>query len=220
MRVLQVPGAKDPDEFIRAKGADAFRNLLEGSQNQVEYRLRAVEEQTPPDTDEGRVDYLRSAAQLLASLPGTVEREVYARRVAERAGVSREAVLEEVDRLRRRKLSGARKREAREMARPAQTAQPSRREFRYENPRSARAEEGLIRLLYLDPGLARGKELPEPEQFSSPLLGRFYRELRQRAENGAPISMAVLAGGSRRRSWAISPPFWTGRRICPGGNRP
>ena len=194
VRVLQVPGAKDPDEFIRAKGADAFRNLLEGSQNQVEYRLRAVEEQTPPDTDEGRVDYLRSAAQLLASLPGTVEREVYARRVAERAGVSREAVLEEVDRLRRRKLSGARKREAREMARPAQTAQPSRREFRYENPRSARAEEGLIRLLYLDPGLARGKELPEPEQFSSPLLGRFYRELRQRAENGAPISMAVLAG--------------------------
>ena len=96
MRVLTLPGAKDPDEFIKKNGADAFRNLLEGSAGQVEYRLKTVEEQHPPDTDEGRVDYMKAAAALLASLPNAVEREVYAARVADKLGVTRQAVLSEV----------------------------------------------------------------------------------------------------------------------------
>ena len=80
------------------------------------------------------------------------------------------------------------------MTRPGLTAQPAQRGIRYDDPRSARAEEGLIRLLYLDPGLARGKDLPDPQRFSSPLLGRFYAELLGRVRAGERISMAVLAG--------------------------
>ena len=194
VRVLQLPDAKDPDEFIKKHGPDAFRNVLEGSAGQVEYRLKAVEEQHPPTTDEGKVDYLRAASALLASLPGAVEREVYSARVAEKAGVNRDAVAAEVQRLRKRRLSDARRREARDQARPEQNAQPRQRGIRYDNPRSARAEEGLIRLLYLDPGLARGRELPGPEKFSSPLLGRFYAELLHRVQAGERISPGVLAG--------------------------
>ena len=194
VRVLQVPGAKDPDEFIKKNGSDAFRNLLESSAGQVEYRLKVVEEQHPPSSDEGKVDFLRAAASLLASLPGAVEREVYAARVAEKAGVSRQAVVSEVERLRKRRLSEARKREARDQARPERTAQPLQRGIRYDDPRSARAEEGLIRLLYLDPGLTKETALPKAEQFSSPLLGRFYAELLHRIEAGERISLGVLAG--------------------------
>ena len=194
IRVLQVPGAKDPDEFIKKNGAAAFRNLLEGSADQVEYRLRVIEEQHPPDTDAGRVDYLRAAAALLASLPGAVEREVYAARAAEKAGVSRDAVISEANQLRKRRFREAKKRQSREQTQPLRTAQPAQRGIRYDDPRSARAEEGLIRLLYLDPGLARDRALPSPEQFSSPLLGRFYAELLQRAREGGRISLGVLAG--------------------------
>ena len=42
MRVLQMQGAKDPDEYIKTFGADAFRNLLEQSENHIDYRLGAV----------------------------------------------------------------------------------------------------------------------------------------------------------------------------------
>ena len=194
VRVLQLPGAKDPDEFIKKNGADAFRNVLEGSAGQVEYRLRVVEEQYPPTSDEGKVDYLKAAAALLASLPNAVEREVYAARVAEKAGVSRQAVTAEVERLRRRRISDAKRKEARDQTRPSVNAQPIQKGIRYDDPRSARAEEGLIRLLYLDPGVIRGREVPEPSQFSSPLLGRFYGELLRRAQAGERISLGVLAG--------------------------
>ena len=80
------------------------------------------------------------------------------------------------------------------MTRPALNAQPAQKGIRYDNPRSARAEEGLIRLLYLDPGLARDRELPAAESFSSPVLGRFYAELLRRIQNGERISPGVLSG--------------------------
>ena len=194
VRVLQVTGAKDPDEFIKKNGPDAFANLIERSAGQVEYRLTAVAEQYPPDTDEGRVDYLKAAAALLSSIPSAVEREVYIARAAETAGVGKEALASEVARLRRRKMADAKKKEARDQTRPPVNAQPAQRSIRYDDVRSAKAEEGLIRLLYLDPGLARGRELPGAEQFSSPLLGRFYSELLERIRSGESISPGVLAG--------------------------
>ena len=193
VRVLQLPDAKDPDEYVKKFGADAFRNLLEGSAGQMEYRLKLVEDRNPPTTDEGKVNYLREAASLLASVPGAVEREVYAARVAQKAGVSVQAVSAEIQRLRKRRLSDARKKEARDATQPARSAQPTQHGIRYEDPRSARAEEGLIRLLYSDPGLA-SRELPAPETFSSPLLGRFYRELLRRIRAGETLSPGVLAG--------------------------
>ena len=53
VRVLQVPGAKDPDEFIKKNGADAFRNLIDASAGQIEYRLRDVEAKTRPRPTRG-----------------------------------------------------------------------------------------------------------------------------------------------------------------------
>ena len=44
VRVLRMNGAKDPDEYIKTKGPEAFRKLLEGSENQMDYRLRAIRE--------------------------------------------------------------------------------------------------------------------------------------------------------------------------------
>ena len=193
VRVLQLPGAKDPDEYIQKNGPDAFRNLLEGSAGQVEYRLRLIEDKHPMLTDEDRLDYLKEAETLLATLPMPAQRELYAARVADRAGVRREGVLQDVENLRKRRMKSAKKQEARDNQ-PMKTLQPANREFRYEDPVSARAEEGLIRLLYLDPGLARKRELPTPDKFTSPLLGRFYTELLRRIGENAPISTGVLTG--------------------------
>ena len=194
VRVLQMEGAKDPDEFIKARGRDAFANLLSASENHIEYRLRVIERGRDLQSDEGRVSYLKAAAELLAELPSPVEREVYAMRVAEKAGVGKPVVVDEVERQRARRLKAARRREERSALRDARTAvQPRERSLRYENPRSAVAEEGVVRLAYLDPALLDGTDLT-PEEFSSPMLGRLYGILREKAAANAPLSMAALSG--------------------------
>ncbi len=194
VRVLRMTGAKDPDEYIKTRGADAFRNLLEGSEDQVEYRLGAVTAKYDLSQDDQKVGFLKEASALLATLPGAVEREVYAIRVAGQAGVGQDAVIREVERRRKQLLRKASRAEEQELNRPERMAQPADKELRYRNPVSAAAEEGVIRLLYLEPSLEKEVGLPEAAMFSSEALGRIYTILRQKIEEGGAVSISSLSG--------------------------
>ena len=194
VRVLRVTGAKDPDEFIKQFGRDAFLRLLDQSENQVDYRLEQIRKKYDLSDDSQKVGFLQEAAQLLSSLPSAVEREIYGRHAAETAGVSPEAVAQEVKKAFQRRLRKEQKQQERRDLTPAIQLQPKSRGLRYENIRSARAEEGVRRLLLLDP--ARHRELTQlrPEEFSSPLLGKAYALLLRRAEDGLSTQLSLLAG--------------------------
>ena len=100
----------------------------------------------------------------------------------------------EVQRAFKRRLSREKRAELRRDLNPAAQLQPKERSFRYDNLRSARAEEGILRLLTMDESLF-GQEPPlRPEQFSSPLLGKVFSLLWQAREAGRQPSVAALAG--------------------------
>ncbi len=193
VKVLSMSGAKDPDEYIKTKGADAFRNLLEKSENHIDYRLQTVTDKYDLSVDEQKVAFLKEASDMVAHLPGSVERQVYSMRIAGMAGVSAEVVVQEVERRRKRLVRSAQRTDARSAAHPERQLQPRDKELRYDDPESAAAEEGIIRILYLDQGLCRSKKLPEPEEFSSPALARIYSVLKAKYENGEIISMASMS---------------------------
>ena len=194
VRVLRVTGAKDPDEFIKQFGRDAFLRLLDQSENQVDYRLEQIRKKYDLSDDSQKVGFLQEAAQLLSSLPSAVEREIYGRHAAETAGVSSEAVAQEVKKAFQRRLRKEQKQQERRDLTPAIQLQPKSRGLRYENIRSARAEEGVLRLLLLDPSLHRELTQLRPEEFSSPLLGKAYALLLRRAEDGLSTQLSLLAG--------------------------
>ena len=193
VRVLRMSGAKDPDEFIQNKGPDAFRLLLEASEDQMDYRLRNILEQYDLGIDEQKVSFLREATNLVAECPNRLERQVYAIRVATQAGVAQDAVIKEVERRWHQKLRTAQK-TAEKQSSPVQGVQPKERELRYDDPVSATAEEGVIRLLFMDPALAKRAALPPAEDFSSPELKRIYGILRGKIERGETVSTATLGG--------------------------
>ena len=193
VKVLSMTGAKDPDEFIKLKGADAFRNLLEKSENHIDYRLQTVTNKYDLTVDEQKVEFLKEASEVVARLPGSVERQVYAMRVASLAGVPNDVVAQEVERRHKKAVRTACRENENKLSHPERQLQPGQKEFHYENPESAAAEEGIIRLLFLDQGLFKGKDLPEPEEFSSPALAQIYSALKTKFENGDIISTATLS---------------------------
>ena len=182
VRVLKLPrrlveGAyvkQDADDFIKFQGAPAFERLLSGSENGVEFRMSQVAAKYDLRSDQGRIDYTAEVSQVLAELDNAVEREVYANRAAEAAGLSPESMRQEVERAARKRRYSDRKKRERQELNPAMTMQPAARGSRYTNLRSAMAEEGVIRLLHLDPTLFGDTPPLRPEEFSSPLLGRIY----------------------------------------------
>ena len=192
-RLLRWEGAKDPDEYIKSRGAGAFRSLIERSESQIDYRLMNIRSRYDLDIPEQKVDYLKEATRLIASFPGSVERQVYSIRVAEAAGVSSEAVIKEAEGQRKRLLNGA-QRDTERDSRPEVIAQPTERGMKYSDLGSAVAEEGVIRLLYLEPSLAPTAESSlKAEDFTSEPLRHIYAVLLARIREQRSVSADVLA---------------------------
>ena len=194
VRVLRMKGAKDPDEFIKTYGPEAFSKLLDQSENHIEYRIDQVKGKYDLTDDAQRVEFLKESVPILAQLPSPAEREIYGARCAEMAGVSAEVVAQEVKRERSRRSWKEKKQQERRDLTPAVQRQPKERALRYDNLHSAGAEEGVLRLVMLDPELFGGAALLEPEDFSSPLLGRVFGLLRARWTNGLTVSLNALSG--------------------------
>ena len=203
VKVLRLPkrrmpdgtlGKQDADDYIKNCGPAAFEELMDGSANSAEYRLSVVQGRFDLSRDDQRAQYLLAAAEVVAGLPSPVEREIYAGRCAETAGVSKEAVLQEVARQRQKRRRESVRQEERRSLAPVRELQPKNRELRYENLRSARAEEGVLRIVLLDGDYFRQLEPLDETHFTSPLLRKALVLLRDRWRAGKSVSLPALEG--------------------------
>lgn len=195
VRVLRMEGAKDPDEFLKKFGAERFKKLLGQSENQAAYQLETIRRKYDLNTDDGKVEFLKEAANLIASMQSSVEREVYSNRAAEMVGLKADAMKLEVNRAFKRRVAAQKKKEEKQNLSPAAQVQPTMSGMKYENVKSAMAEEGLLGLIFLENSLLDQSGSLKPQDFSSPLLGKTFAWMRQRWENGMAISVSALGEG-------------------------
>ena len=188
------PRKQDADDYIKLQGRDAFERLLSGSENGIEFRMAQVAGKYDLTQDEQRVAYAGEISEVLSHLDNAVEREIYTVRAAETAGITAEAMRMEVRRTFKRRTSKAKKRAEQRELNPAANLQPASRGIRYQNIRSAMAEEGVIRLLLRDESLFPAESPLEEEDFSSPLLGKIYHTLWHRRQDGQVGNIAFLSG--------------------------
>lgn len=185
------PTKQDADDFIKNYGPAAFENLLSGSENGVEFRMTQIAARYDLTSDEGRIGYAGEMAEELCRLENAVERDVYTNRAAQTAGLSPEAMKLEVQRAFKRRAARDRKTRERQELNLTRSLQPADRAIRYDDLRSAMAEEGVIRLLMQDDSLFPDQPPLREDEFSSPLLGRIYGELWRCRGSGS--SMAALS---------------------------
>ncbi|MBO5050525.1 MAG: DNA primase [Oscillospiraceae bacterium] len=192
VKVLQMKDAKDPDEYLKKFGADKFRILLEDSSNRVEYQLNAIRRKYDINQDDQKVRYVQECADLISTLGSSIQREVYGARIAESAGVAPEAVKIEVGKAyKRRQLQQKKQQEKIDLA-PVRNLQPKARTIRYDNMRSAMAEEGAIAMALLDPSVMDEYKTFDGTKFSVPLLGKVYDQLIQMHRQGLEVTLAGL----------------------------
>ena len=91
--VLQIPGAKDPDEYIKKYGAERFQALLDGVGNALDFRLGRLKDQYDLAQDAQRLEYVKEVVDLLAQRSSPTEQEVYAGRLAEETNISKAAIM-------------------------------------------------------------------------------------------------------------------------------
>ena len=192
VRVLNMKDAKDPDEFLQKFGADKFKILLDDSANRVEYQLSNIRSKYNLAEDDQKVQYVQEAAELISTLESSVQREVYGGRVADSAGISHDTMKLEINKAFKRRMAIARKKQEKIDLAPAKNLQPKARSIRYDNMKSAMAEEGIIALALRENALLDLADKLPPEAFSVPLLRKVYTQLRQRHSAGFETYAAAL----------------------------
>ena len=192
VKVLQMRDAKDPDEYLKKFGADRFKLLLEESSNRVEYQLTAIAKKYSLKDDEQRIKYIQESAELICTLGSPVQREVYGHRVADAASISYDSMKLEINKAFKRRIAREKKKQEKIDLAPAQAAQPKSRDIRYDNIKSAMAEETLLAMVMKEPAMMEHAKGLSAVSFSSPLLGKAYEQLKLRYAQGLELTPAVL----------------------------
>ena len=178
VKVVTVPDGKDPDEFIKRhgdKGHAAFKNLLDNSGNDMDYRLYKLRSGFDMESPQGKLSYLNEGVKLLAELDNPMEREIYASRLSDETGVAKPSIMEQVNRLVKQKAR-SRRREEESRIRTQLSARDDKINPQHAaNLRAASAEENLLAYLVNNPDkLTYIHEKLRPEDFSTDFNRKLY----------------------------------------------
>ena len=83
-KVINMEPAKDPDEFIKANGADAFQERMDKAENSFLFELRILERDYDLSDPDSKTGFYREIAKKLCNFEEEVERENYIESVAEK----------------------------------------------------------------------------------------------------------------------------------------
>ena len=109
VKVTQVPDGKDPDEFIKSKGAAEFSKLLINAVHYISFEIACIQRKYNLKNPEHRVRFATEAAETLAKLDSEIERNVYLGEVSRVTGVEEEAIRSEIRKLMRKEDEAFRK---------------------------------------------------------------------------------------------------------------
>ncbi len=195
IRVLQIPHAKDPDEYIKKFGAERFRSLLDGTGNELEFKLGLLRGQYEMEQDQDRLEYLKEGIDLLAQRNSPTEREVYAGRLSEETGVSKESIMTQLDTA-MKKVASQRRSQSKNQLASEGLAQQIKVPYQAGGQKAlgiASAEQQLVVALVRDPGFVPFvRNQLEAEQLILPEVKKVYELILQYHAECTPISVTSI----------------------------
>ena len=99
MRVLQIEGAKDPDEFIVKFGEGRFNLAVENAISLVEFKVKNLKKELNLENTGDKIKFLNETAKILSKVENTMEREIYIEKIAKGYNISKEALFAEINKL-------------------------------------------------------------------------------------------------------------------------
>lgn len=99
VRVLQidVPGVKDPDEYIIKYGAGRFNILMEKAISIIEYKVKVLKNRFNLDITGDKIKFLKNVSKLISTVESKIEREIYIDKISKQYGISSESIFGEVN---------------------------------------------------------------------------------------------------------------------------
>ncbi len=98
-RVLQMEGAKDPDEYVIKYGSGRFGLLIEKAISLVEFKIKMLKNKYNLENANDKIRFLKEITKILSNVENKIEREIYIDKVSEQYNISKEAIYAEVNKV-------------------------------------------------------------------------------------------------------------------------
>lgn len=195
IRVINIPDGKDPDEFLRnrgEKGRDAFKNVIESSGNDIEYRIMKIKTSYNLELAEDRVGYLNEVVKILATLDNEMEQEIYVSKLAKEVGVSPDSIKHQLNKQKRRKYSEKRRENFRNLRSNLNGMNDKINTERYKKPRVTTAEEGVIAYLVKNQDkLSLINTYLDEEKFQTEFNRKLFSYFSERIKNNEDVLSSI-----------------------------
>lgn len=182
-RILKIDGAKDPDEFIKRYGADAFHNILEKCEGAIEYQMDKLTKGLDLNSSDDISRYLERAVPFFAGIPNDLRRSVCISQAAKATGIPHATIENAVDKLREKEKRFAHSKEQREIMQELQRPDKINPEA-FKLPKENRAERGIICFLYHNPDMLEKIKQKLTAPFVTEFNKRVYAFLVNLLESG------------------------------------
>ncbi len=150
-KVLKMNGAKDPDEFIKKFGADAFRSLIEESRGKFDFKLDEIKGKYNIEIPEEKIKAVSALCSYIAEIYSSVERDIYIDKAAKEFALERASVKADVE-SKRFKIKREKDQKRRgELIRATMGTDIKVNPDFAKSPKAARIEEDILGILFLKP---------------------------------------------------------------------
>ena len=99
VRILQMEGAKDPDEYIIKYGSGRFETLVENAISLIEFKAKMLKKNLNLENANDKIKFLKEIAKLLGNIDSRIEQEIYIDKISREYNISQEAIYAEINKL-------------------------------------------------------------------------------------------------------------------------
>lgn len=194
--ILKVPGAKDPDEYIKQFGADKFKQVLSQSKSKFDYNLENILARYDINLPQDKVKALHESEKLISETYSSAERDIYIQNISKLFGVDAKSIKSDVDRIIAKANNQRRKEESNKIKQDAIGYSDRVNPDFIKAPAVAKNEETLLGLLLMYPEHRKRVfegELVSSDDFFTELNRRIFEYLRDSYLNGDDSQLDIDA---------------------------
>ncbi|MCI9366018.1 MAG: DNA primase [Clostridia bacterium] len=182
IRILQLEGAKDPDEFVIKYGSGRFNLYVQNAISLVEFKVKKLKQNLDLNQTNDKIKFLNEVSKILLKVDNDIEKEVYVDKISEEYGISKEAIYAQLNKLKFANSPGQRV-----LDRPASIKNTEEVKIGKQNTSKNEAKENLIILLLINEGQVvyqRIKEDISPNDFKDEKNKKIAKVLYEELEKG------------------------------------
>ena len=191
-RVLNIPDAKDPDEYIKNFGADSFRKLLSGTATALDHEFGRLQSGIDMSVPAGKAEFLKKAVIFLAKIRSDTDRTVYISETARISGQPVNAISDLVKDRVKKDINYEQRSTERELIRGAVKRDPINPDS-LTFPREEKAERGIIAYMMHSPDLRpRVERSLSAEDFPTEFNRRVFSFISEHIKSGDTVDTALI----------------------------